>query len=114
MMKKNSNRENRIASKVQTLCAEILRNDFGDDEIISAVSLSGAVAHGGLQFVRLFYYSANPNHEAVQARLDEITRTVRHRLAARIDQKYVPEIRFEYDNSLDMAAKIENLLNNLK
>lgn len=112
MMKRqnNSGRGARIASKVQTLVAEILRDNYGEDKLISGVSLVGAVAHGGLQFVRLFYYSRNPDVAAVQRRLDEITRTVRYELAARMNQKYVPDIRFEYDDTLDRAERIDELL----
>ena len=106
----NSNRAARVASKVQTLVAEILRDDFSDDELLRGVSLVGAVAHGGLQFVRLFYYSRNPDVAAVQRRLDEITRTVRYELGARMNQKYVPDIRFEYDDTLDRAERIDELL----
>lgn len=109
----NSNRSDRIASKVQTLVAEILRDNFADDAVVSGVSLVGAVAHGGLQFVKLFYYSRNNDVVAVQKRLDEITRMVRFELAARMNQKYVPEIKFEYDDTLDRAARIDDLLNNL-
>lgn len=109
----NSNRGNRIASKVQTLVAEILRDNFADDATVSGVSLVGAVAHGGLQFVKLFYYSRNTDIDAVQKRLDEITKTVRFELAARMNQKYVPEIKFKYDDTLDRAARIDDLLNNL-
>lgn len=115
MKRKNndSNRAQRVASKVQTLVAEILRDDYSDDKLISGVSLVGAIAHGGLQFVRLFYYSRSEDIRAVQKRLDEITKTVRYELAARMDQKYVPEIRFEYDDTLDKAERIDSLLNNL-
>ena len=109
----NSNRGERIASKVQTLVAEILRDNYSDDKIISGVSLVGAVAHGGLQFVRLYYYSRNDNRNAVQKRLDDITRSVRFELAARMNQKYVPDIRFEYDDTLEKAQRIDELLNNL-
>lgn len=109
----NSNRAGRVASKVQTLVAEILRDDFSDDKIISGVSLVGAVAHGGLQFVRLFYYSRDENIPVVQKRLDEITKTVRYELAARMNQKYVPDIRFEYDDTLDRAGRIDALLESL-
>ena len=109
----NSNRGNRIASKVQTLVAEILRDKFADDALLSGVSLVGAVAHGGLQFVKLFYYSRNTDVAVVQKRLDDVTKTVRFELAARMDQKYVPEIKFEYDDTLDRAARIDDLLNNL-
>ena len=109
----NSNRGDRIASKVQTLVAEILRDNYTDDSMLSGVSLVGAVSHGGLQFVRLFYYSRNNDINAVQKRLDEVTKTIRFELAARMNQKYVPEIKFEYDDTLERAARIDDLLNNL-
>lgn len=102
-----------MASKVQTLVAEILRDDFGDDGLISGVSLVGAVSHGGLQFVRLYYYSRNSDIAAVQRRLDEITPSVRYALGAKMNQKYVPEIRFEYDDTLERAERIDHLLDNL-
>ncbi len=109
----NSNRGERIASKVQTLVAEILRDNYGEDKLIAGVSLVGAVAHGGLQFVRLYYYSRSNDRAAVQKRLEDVTRSVRFELAARMNQKYVPDIRFEYDDTLEKAARIDELLNNL-
>jgi len=109
----NSNRGDRIASKVQTLVAEILRDNYADDALVSGVSLVGAVSHGGLQFVRLFYYSRNSDVDAVQKRLDDVTKTIRFELAARMNQKYVPEIKFEYDDTLERAARIDDLLKNL-
>ena len=114
MMKKqtNSNRSEKIASKVQTLVAEILQRNFSDDKLIMGVSLVGAEAHGGMQFVKIFFY-AHDDIDATQKRLDEITKMVRFELAQKIDQKYVPEIRFVYDNTLERANRIEELLNNL-
>ncbi len=109
----NSNRGDRIASKVQTLVAEILRDNFAEDAVLSGVSLVGAVAHGGLQFVKLFYYSRNTDVALVQKRLDDVTKMVRFELAARLSQKYVPEIKFEYDDTLERAQRIDDLLNNL-
>lgn len=109
----NSNRGERVASKVQTLVAEILRDNYSDDALIAGVSLVGADSHGGLQFVRLFFYTRNEEINAVQARLDSITRTVRFELAARMNQKYVPDIRFQYDDTLERAARIDELLSKL-
>jgi len=115
MIKKqtNSNRNAKVASKVQTLVAEILQHDFMDDELISGVSLVGADARGGTQFVKLFFYARN-DIEATQKKLDEITKTIRFALAQKMNQKYVPEIRFVYDDTLERADRIENLLNNLE
>lgn len=109
----SSNRSDRIAAKVQTLVAEILRDKYSDDAIITGVSLVGAVAHGGLQFVRLYYYSRESDTVAVQKRLDDVSRSVRFELAARMNQKYVPEIRFEYDDTLERASRIDELLANI-
>lgn len=109
----NSNRGDRIASKVQTIVAEILRDNYADDSMLSGVSLVGAVSHGGLQFVKLFYYSRITDIAAVQKRLDDVTKTIRFELAARMNQKYVPEIKFEYDDTLERAARIDDLLKNL-
>lgn len=115
MMKKqnNSNRAERVASKVQTLVAEILRDNFSEDFLLAGVSIVGAVAHGGLQFVRLFYYSRNDDVRAVQKKLDDNTKTIRFELAKRMNQKYVPEIKFEYDDTLDKATRIDKILHDL-
>ena len=114
MIKKqtNSNRNERVASKVQTLVAEILQRDFMDDDLIKGVSLVGADAHGGTQFVKLFFY-ARGNIDATQKKLDEITKIVRFALAQKMNQKYVPEIRFVYDDTLERANRIEEILNNI-
>ncbi len=114
MIKKenNSNRSEKIASKVQTLVAEILQRDFSEDDLISRVSLSGAQSRGGMQFVKLFFYTPD-DASAVQKRLDEITKMVRFTLAQKLNQKYVPEIKFMYDDTLERADRIEAILNKL-
>ena len=109
---RNSPRGNRIAAKVQTIVAEILRDKYMDDDVLSNISLVGADAHGGLSFVRLFYDTAM-DATVVQKKLDDATRAIRFELAARIDQKYVPEIQFKYDDTAARAARIEELLKNL-
>ena len=106
------NRGEKIASKVQTLVAEILQRNFMDDDLIRGVSLVGAESHGGMQFVKLFFYVHDKRQET-QKRLDGITKMVRFELAKKIDQKYVPEIRFVYDDTIERADRIEKLLNNL-
>lgn len=116
MIKKqiNSNRGEKIASKVQTLAAEILRDMFSDDAILSGVSLVGAQSHGGIQFVKLFYYARDNNKAGVEKRLNDITKMVRFELARRMNQKYVPEIRFVYDDTMERADRIDDLLKNIR
>ena len=110
----DSNRNERVAAKVHTIVAEILRKDYADDPIISKVSLVGADAHGGLQFVRLFFHCHTDDIDTVQRRLDIETRTIRFQMGQKLDQKYVPQIRFTYDDTLERAEKMDALLSNLK
>jgi len=111
-MKKQTPRGDKIASKVQTIVAEILRDKFNDDPILSTVSLVGADAHGGFAFTRLYYYT-HSDPKITQAKLDSMTKTIRFELAARLNQKYTPEIKFEYDDTIERANRIESLLKNL-
>ncbi len=109
-MKKQSNnksfaRSDRIASKVQSMVAEILRDNYSDINI----TLTGAESHGGLQFVRL-YYQGDKN---VQKKLDDIKSQIRYELAAKIDQKYTPDIGFVYDDTLEKSERIKKLLGGL-
>ena len=113
-IKSDSNRNERIAAKVQTIVAEIIRNNYADDPILSGVSIVGSVARGGLQFVRLFFHCHTDDIDTVQRRLDIETRTIRFQMGQKLDQKYVPQIRFTYDDTLERAEKIDELLNNLK
>lgn len=106
----NFSRKERIASKVQTLVGEILRDSFNEDPILSGVSLVGAESNGGLHFVKLFYYTRHDDLPAVQKRLEDANKMIRYELAQRIEQKYVPEIRFAYDDTLERAARIDELL----
>ena len=108
-----SPRGNRIAAKVQTIVAEILRDKFSEDPVLSTISLVGSDAHGGLSFVRLYYYT-NSDATIAQARLDSATKMIRYELASRLDQKYTPEIKFAYDDTIERANRIEELLKNVQ
>lgn len=105
-------RGNRIASKVQTIVAEILRDKFSEDPILSTVSLVGSESHGGLAFTRLYYHT-HLDPKNVQKRLDDATKMIRYELASRIDQKYTPTISFKYDDTIERANRIDELLKNL-
>ncbi|MBN1325334.1 MAG: ribosome-binding factor A [Alphaproteobacteria bacterium] len=110
----DSNRGEKIASKTQILVGEIMLDKFIDDPIISGVSLVGSESYGRLHFVRLFYYTRSEDKAKVQKRLEEITKMVRFELAGRMEQKYVPDIKFVYDDTLERANRIDKLLGSIK
>ena len=111
----NNNRSERIASTVQRHIAEILRDNYADDPVLSGVSIVGAESHGGLAFARLYYYTREQDTDQraqTQKRLEHVKTAIRTELAARMDQKYVPDIGFTYDDTLEKSKRIEELLAN--
>lgn len=109
--KRNNNRSSRIASNIRRAVAEILLTEFAEDSIISRVSLTDAV--DGIGFIKMFYH-VRGDATGVQKRLDEITPMVRFQMAGRIEQKYVPNIKFVYDDTLEKSNRIDELLNQIK
>jgi len=101
-------RGERIASSVQKHVAEILRDKYAEDPVLSRVSVVGADASGAPQFIKIFYYVSGTGE--FQKRLSFVTPMIRKELAKRIDQKYVPDIRFAYDDTLEKSERIDKLL----
>jgi ribosome-binding factor A len=107
----NHNRGDRVASNIRRHVAEILQSDYAEDPILSRVSIVDVAS--GLQFIKLFYYVRGGADRNVQKHLDMTTPAIRHKLAARIHQKYVPNIRFDYDDTLEKSERIDELLRNI-
>ncbi|MDR2685457.1 MAG: ribosome-binding factor A [Rickettsiales bacterium] len=107
-------RSDKVASVVLRHVAGILSRGFAEG-ILGGVSLSGAEAHGGLQFVRLWYYvREGEDRNAVQSALDKVAPAVRRELGSIMNQKFVPDIRFAYDETLEKAKRLEEVLEKLK
>ena len=102
---KNNNRPyprgDKIAMTVRQFVAEIVRDRFPD----LGVTIVDAKSSGGLQFVKIFYQGAEQD-------FGQIKHQIRYELAHRMNQKYVPDLEFVYDDTLESAQRIENLLKN--
>ncbi len=90
------------------MVAQVLRDNFGDDPVLERINLVGAESHGGLQFVRLYYYA--PDRATAERRLGEVKDMIRFELAAIMNQRYVPDLGFTYDDTLEKSARIDALL----
>ena len=86
---------------VRTYIAQIILDMFPELGITVVDAKSG----GGLQFVRIFY-------QGTPCDFGKIKGQIRYELAHRMNQKHVPELDFVYDDTLETADRIENLLKN--
>jgi ribosome-binding factor A len=97
--KKSFPRENKVAAAVRQFVAGIIHDRFPNLN----VTIVDAEAAGGLQFVRVFYQGDITD-------FSKIIGQIRYELAHRMNQKYVPELEFAYDDTLEKAERIEELL----
>lgn len=99
--KRSGSRGDKIAATVRQFVAEIIRDNFAQLN----VTIVDAESHGGLTFVRVFYQGDKTD-------FSKIKQQIRYELAHRMNQRYVPDIDFTYDDSLEKSEKIEELLKN--
>jgi ribosome-binding factor A len=97
--KKSFSRESKVAATVRQFVAEIIRDVYSD----LGITVVDARAHGGLQFVRIFYQGQRRDFAPLKD-------NIRWELAHRMNQKYVPDLEFVYDDTLEKAERIEELL----
>jgi ribosome-binding factor A len=99
---KSFSRGDKIAMTVRQFVAEIVRDRFS----ALGVTIVDAEAHGSLQFVRIFYQGKKTDFSKIKTR-------IRYELARRMNQKYVPELDFVYDDTLETSDRIESLLKDI-
>lgn len=95
-------RGEKVAMIVRQIVAEIIRDDFPH----LGVTIVDAKSGDGLQFVRIFY-------QGPETDFSKIKNQIRYELAHRMNQKYVPELDFVYDNSLETGDRVEELLRHI-
>ena len=112
-----SQRQLRAGELIRHALADILmRGDTGDPELEKlAVSVVEVQMSPDLRIATAYVRGLIIGQdELVLVALDRNKKYVRGLVAPRIDMKYMPEIRFRIDTSLQYAQKIDDLLANPK
>jgi len=92
-------RESKIAATVRRFVAEIVRDNYSG----LGITIVDAEARGNLSHVRIFY-------QGRQQDMEKVANGIRYELARKMNQKYVPELKFIYDDTIETSARIEKLL----
>lgn len=109
-------RPEKVAHLMRREVADIVRNRIRDPRVGSWVSVTDVEVTQDLSFARV--YVTVLGDEPTRARaLDALAHAapfVRHELAPRLGLREVPELRFEYDTSLDRGARVDELLRRIE
>ncbi|QTH64810.1 30S ribosome-binding factor RbfA [Psychrosphaera ytuae] len=116
-MQRDFSRTDRVAQQVQQEIAMILQRDFKDPRVgwttVSAVEVSKDLA-----YVTVFVTFFGKEGEEIQQAIDILNKAggfFRSEIGKRMRLRIVPEVKFEYDNSLvtgiEMSKKVDDAIN---
>ena len=110
-----SRRPQRLALQIQHEVSMMLSRDVKDRRI-GMVTVTGADMSPDLRYARIFVScmgSAEEKAKTMQA-LRHAAGWIRRELGQRIRMKFLPEVEFRTDDSLDYGDRIDRLLDEIK
>jgi len=111
MPKKHSQRAQRVGDQVQKELADLLRNEVKDPRVgqvtVTSVVVSPDLSHATVHFTHL----AGRAHAADTVKaLQRTSGFLRSELSHRLDLYSVPQLHFEYDDSIEAGMKLSQLI----
>lgn len=112
-------RADRVAERLRAeLMDMLLRGDVRDpavhDAFVTAVRLSDDLRHARI-YVRQATGDADPAQQRALIRgLGRAASFIRRELSPRLQLKYLPELKFFWDDGVDRAARVEELLEDIR
>ena len=110
-MKRPSQRAHRVGDQIQRELADLLRNEVKDPRVgpvtLTGVDVSADLSHAKVRFTHL------AGKAKAQDAVDALARTagfLRSELARRLDLYSVPQLHFEYDDSIESGMRISKLI----
>ncbi|HYN08100.1 MAG TPA: 30S ribosome-binding factor RbfA [Vicinamibacterales bacterium] len=108
-------RPDRVAEQIRQEISQLLLSDVHDPGI-GLVTLTRVKVSPDLQLVRVFYTQMGDEkaRAATRRALERATPFLRRQLGSRIRLRRVPELRFEFDSSVENQERIERILLDLQ
>ena len=109
-------RLDRISEEVKKVVSDIIRNDLNDPRISTLCSVVSAEVTPDLRYARIFIsvLGSEEEQKATMKGLASASGFIRRELGRKIELRYLPEVVFELDRSIEHGAYINKLLNEVK
>jgi len=110
----NSGRPQKLGDLIQRELSELVQRELRDPRI-GMITLTGVDVSPDLSHAKVFYTTLDPAHvdEAAQG-LKRAAGFLRSQLAKRIKLYTTPELRFEYDESVERGDRLSRLIDSTK
>lgn len=109
-------RNERIAEEIKKSVSQIINNDLKDPRINGLISVTKVEVTKDLRYAKIFIslYGDNIEKDNVFSAIENATGYIRRELAGMIRMKYIPEISFEMDKSIEYGIHIHKLIEKVK
>ena len=106
----------RVGKEIRELLGSLLLFDVADPRLkdvqIVTVEVTGDLKHADVYYIMIDPDSPEPSDDVRKA-LSGSSGFLRKMLGDRMTMKFVPELRFRYDKSIETGRRIETLLEGL-
>jgi ribosome-binding factor A len=108
-------RSDRVGVQIQKVLARLLAKDIKDPRLkmitITAVKMSGDLKSGRVYYVAPGRQKAK---EGAGEGFNKASGYIKRALAERLGLRYMPELKFFYDDSFDYGSRIDEILKSIK
>lgn len=103
----------RISDALIEEISYILANEVKNSDI-NFVTITDVKVSSDLSFAKVYYTVLDDSKKDITAKaLKEASGFIRHELRERVDIRQIPELTFVYDESINEAKKIEDIIEKL-
>lgn len=113
-MTENNRRSKRVASELKTELAWLFEHKLKDPSI-GFITITQVKMSPDLKIAKVHYsvLGNNKDRETSGEALKRAVPFLKHELGNRLQLRFLPDLRFYYDDSLDYANKITELINKI-
>jgi ribosome-binding factor A len=110
-----SHRQRRVADLIREQLAELLQRETQDPRF-DVVSITGVDVSPDLQHARIYFSVLGDEFDVqdISHAFEKASGYFRKRLAARVQLRFMPNLTFNFDNSLAEGDRIERLLREIQ
>ncbi len=110
-MAKEFSRSRRVGEQIQRELAELVQRELKDPRL-GMVTISAVDVSRDMSVARVYFTVLNPGHDVRETEegLIHATGFLRRELAHRMRLRVVPELRFQYDHSIEDGSRLSALI----
>jgi ribosome-binding factor A len=108
-------RSDRVSGQIKKVLSDILLKKIKDPRL-EAVIITGVKMSRDLKFARVYFVTSG-GKEGMEGAIEGFKSAlgyVKRKLAAQLGLRYMPELRFFYDDSYDYGSHIDKIIKSVK